>query len=211
MKRGIVLAVGGAVAGISVAFGLFVFVLGGAQAGEAPPEAAPTPVHVSGRLGPHIVLADRVFNLQSDGNFVASTAVYLKLQTVIEFETTSEAWAHVLHGCVAASSAPATPRRGLLVSAHPGGAAAPLPSAAEAEDPCAAEEQQLLEQFEREIGSGRQLIEDAVTTVVSGHTAAEISTPGGKEALKAEIRAAVAELITEPRVTRVLFTNFITQ
>ena len=66
-------------------------------------------------------------------------------------------------------------------------------------------------EFEHEIGTGLQLIEDAVTTVVTGHSVSEIVTPEGKEALKAEIKAAVDELIHEPHVHRVLFLNFITQ
>ena len=82
---------------------------------------------------------------------------------------------------------------------------------AEAVDPCTAKEQKLQAEFEHEIGTGRALIEDAVLTVVSRRTVADVSTPEGKEALKADIKKAVEKIIHEPKVTRVLFTNFITQ
>ncbi len=77
------------------------------------------------------------------------------------------------------------------MSAAPGGraeAAVAVPEGGSAANPCAAEEQRLLDEFAREIGTGRQLIEDAVTTAVTRHTAADLSTPGGKDALKAEIK-----------------------
>lgn len=57
----------------------------------------------------------------------------------------------------------------------------------------------------------RALIEDAVVTAVSGRSAEEVATAEGKDALRAEIRAAVAELVPEPSVRRVLFTSFVTQ
>ena len=210
MSRSILLAIAGVVSGVAVALALFVFVFnGGSNSGPAQPAAAPTPVQVNGKLGPHITLADRVFNLQS-----APTApVYLKLQTIVEFETTSAAWAKVLHGCAAVLPSPFADA-GALVSAVPGGRAEPavaVPEGASAAGPCAAEEQRLLDQFSQEIGTGRQLIEDAITTIVTRHTSADIATPEGKDALKAEIKKAVEQLIHEPHVTRVLFTNFITQ
>ncbi len=55
------------------------------------------------------------------------------------------------------------------------------------------------------------LIEDAITTTVSSKSAADISSPAGKDALREEIRAAVAALLPDEHVRRVLFTNFITQ
>ena len=202
MKKKIILALGGLVAGAAVAAGLYVFVLGGGgSSGEAAAEAEP--VRVEGKLGPRITLQDRVFNLQSSGG-----AAYVKMQTVIEFETTSKKWAHVLHGCVAAPGA-ASPR---MVSSMPRAASdAALDLEGAKVPPCVAAEQKLLEEFAREIGTGQQLIEDAVLTVVSRHTAGEISTPAGKEALKAEMMKAIREIIPEPKVTRILFTNFITQ
>lgn len=205
MKKPVMLAVAG-VGGVAVALVLYMFVLGGHSSAQPAVEA--TPVATGGRLGPHITLAQRVFNLQSS----SSAPVYLKLQTVIEFETTSAVWARVLRGCVAVL--PASVPDGALVSAMPGGtpprAVAP-PQGGPAVNPCVAEEQRLLEEFDHEIGTGRQLIEDAVTTIVTRHTPADIATPQGKEALKAEIKEAVEHLIPEPPVVRVLFTDFITQ
>lgn len=210
MKKPIVLAVGGAVAGIAVAFALFTFVLGGS--GEAAPTVEPTVVSVPGKLGPHITLADRVFNLSTDGG----SQIYLKLQTVIEFETKDAAWAHVLTGCGVSAPHGADLRRAgdLMVSSVPGGHGAPrvVEAAGAAEDPCVAEEKHLLAEFEKEIGTGRQLLEDAITTIVTAHTPAELGTTEGKEALKAEILHAAEEIFHgEPRPTRVLFLNFITQ
>jgi flagellar basal body-associated protein FliL len=176
MKPIIVIA-GGVVGGIAVAAGLFLFVFSGD--GEAAEEPGPrTPVSAEGRLGPHIVLADRVFNLQSTGSIPA----YLKLQVLVEFGTDDERWEHVLHECPATSG------------------------------DCAAQEQALLEEFERSIGTGRQLMEDAVTTIVTSYSVAEVTSPGGKEELRGEIKQTVNALMGERHaVTRVLFLNFITQ
>ena len=203
MSKTIIIAVGGVVAVVAVALGTFVFVFGsGRSSAEANAEA--TPVHVAGKLGPRITLQDRVFNLQGAG----SVPVYVKMQTVIEFETTSREWAKVLRGCVAAPRSVSAP----LVSSIPRAADdAPLDFEGAKTDPCTAAEEKLLEEFAREIGTGRQLVEDAVLMVVSKRTAAEISTPEGKEALKTEIKKAIEKVIPEPKVTRVLFTNFITQ
>lgn len=55
------------------------------------------------------------------------------------------------------------------------------------------------------------LIEDAITSAVSAKTVADISTPAGKEALREDIRAAIAALLPNEHIYRVLFTNFITQ
>ncbi len=213
MTKPLVLAVVGGLAGIGVAAGLFFFVFSGGSAeeivdGEPTPE--PTAVHVEGRIGPHIVLEDRVFNLLA----TASAPRYLKLETLIEFETHDEEWEEVLHGCVRSlpSIEPATT---LLVSALPVPAAPPAfgpgEAAGEGGGECALKEAALLAHFDEEIGTGRQLIEDAVTSIVTGKTVEEIATPAGKDALRVEIRHAVEALIPEPLVRRVLFTNFITQ
>ena len=66
-----------------------------------------------------------------------------------------------------------------------------------------------LEEFAEEIPV--PLIEDVVTTTVSAKSAEDLSSPAGKDALRAEIREAVRALLPEPHVRRVLFTNFITQ
>ncbi len=213
-SKPLVLAGVGGVAGIGVAAGLFFFVFSGGSAeevasGEPTPE--PTAVHVEGRVGPHIVLEDRVFNLLAS----PSAPRYLKLETLIEFETHDEEWAEVLHGCVRLLPS-IEPGATLLVSALPlladAGAAAPgAGGGAAGGGECAAKEAELLAHFDEEIGTGRQLIEDAVTSIVTGKTVEEIATPAGKDELRDEIRHAVEELIPEPHVRRVLFTNFITQ
>lgn len=216
MNKPIVLGIGGALIGVVVAFLVFTFVLGG---GAAPVVAAPPtePVNVAGKLGPHLTLGDRVFNLMPAS---ASDQTYLKLQTVIEFESYDERWQYVLNGCGHGEAHGARfdvldGSGDLMVSAVPGGGTTrPMASAAsggDALDPCEAERLALMAEFEHEIGTGMQLIEDAVTTVVTGHTVSEIVTPEGKEALKAEIKEAVDHLIHEPAVHRVLFLNFITQ
>ena len=202
MSKTIIIVVAGVVVAIAAAAGGLLF-FRGTGASEAEAGAVATPVSVPGKLGPHITLEDRVFNLRGG----IGAQAYLKLQTVIEFETTSEEWAKVLNGCVSAlrvsepmvSTAPRfTPRAAQDLEGAQG-------------DPCAAAEAELQDEFAREIGTGRQLIEDAVLSIVSTRTAAEVGTPEGKQALKDEIRREVGKLIPEPHVTRVLFTNFITQ
>lgn len=211
MNKPIVLGIGGALVGVVVAFAAFTLLMGG---GAEPVVAAPPtePVNVSGKLGPHVTLTDRVFNLLPESG---SDKTYLKLQAVIEFETFDPRWEYVLAGCGHDAHGAALGVAGdLMVSSVPGAAsAAPLEGAASgpAVDPCEAERTALMTEFEHEIGTGLQLIEDAVTTVVTGHTVSEVVTPEGKEILKAEIKAAVDELIHEPHVYRVLFVNFITQ
>lgn len=183
----LIIAAGGLLAGVGVAAALFMFVLGGgdseANALSTDPTPEPTPVVVEGKLGPHITLEDRVYTLRSP----ASDPRYVRLAIVIEFETFAEEWAHVLHGCVFAF--------------------------VEESDvsPCKAEEETLLHEFEEEIGTGKALIEDAITTVVSGKSYEELSTSEGREELRAEILHSVGELIHEPEVTRVLFLEFLTQ
>ncbi len=183
MKK-VIIIVGGLLAVVGVAAGLFMFVLGGgdseAEALATDPTPEPTPVVVEGKLGPHITLEDRVYTLRSP----ASDPRYVRLLVVIEFETFEEEWAHVLQGCVF-----------------------------EGEDvgPCKAIENELLKEFGEEIGTGRSLIEDAITSIVSARSYEELATSGGREELRAEILFAVAELIHEPEVTRVLFLEFLTQ
>ncbi|MGE3961781.1 MAG: flagellar basal body-associated FliL family protein [Dehalococcoidia bacterium] len=213
MNKPIILGIGGAVVGVVVAFAAFTFLMGGS--GTTVVAAPPTePVNVGGKLGPHVTLSDRVFNLLPEAG---SDKTYLKLQTVIEFETYDERWQYVLNGCGHGDDHGALFGVGgdLMVSAVPAGAPVrPLDGAAAAGpevDPCDAEYQALMSEFDHELGTGLQLIEDAVTTVVTGHTAAEIATTEGKEALKEEIKVAIDELIHEPKVHRVLFLNFITQ
>lgn len=178
MSKILIIALVGVLGGGAVAVGLFFFVF--KPSGPEEPKEEPTPVVVAGKLGPHITLPGRVFNLRPEPG---KPPVYLKLETLIEFETTEESWARVLRGCVEKA----------------GGS------------PCKAEEEALLHEFDEEIGTGRRLIEDAITTIVSAKTLTEVSSPEGKERLRSEIMHAVEELIPHPHVVRVLFTDFVTQ
>lgn len=180
MKKPMLIAIAGVLAGGGLAVGVFMFLNPFGSGGAAEPTPEPTPVVVEGKLGPHIILESRIFNLRS---IAGHPPTYLKLETVVEFETTDEAWAKVLHGCVQEA----------------GGS------------PCKAKEALLLNEFAEEIGTGRTLIEDAVTSIVSSKTIEQISSPEGKEQLREEIEERVARVIPHPHVTRVLFTDFVTQ
>ena len=165
-KKTILIAAGAAGLTAAIAGALYFFVLGGSGGGAAAAAVDPTPVHVEGRLCPHILIEDRVYNLASTGG----GRHFLKLNAVIEFETSDPAWFKLSGEALEAG----------------------------------------LVEFDHEIGTGRALIEDAVATLVSARTAEELSTAKGKDALREDIRNAVAHLIEEPRVNRVLFTTFIT-
>lgn len=210
----IILAAGGAVLGIVIAAAVFfLFFKGGGEATAAPTKV----IAVPGKMGPRLVLADRVINLASRTN----EQKYLKVQTVVEFETTDPRWEWVLTGCngkqpkapVEKHAADDRVPSEAMVSAAPVAAVPVASPAAEgaAESPCEVAEKELLAEFEHHIGTGRQLIEDTITTVVSARTWDEVATPQGKEALKAEIAKRISDLIGEPHVSRVLFTNFIYQ
>jgi len=209
LKKPIVLAIGGLVAGVAVMAIVYTFVLGGGSSAAPLPTAIPTVIQSTGKLGPRLTLQDRVFNLVSPAN----APVYAKIQTVIEFQTTDLRWGEVFDGCGGhGSRSDAPPNR--AVSALPGAippAAAPGTASGPAVSPCVALEAELLHEFQEEIGTGSQLIEDAVTIIVSSKRPEEVATTEGKEALKEEIRHAVQELIPHPEVSRVLFLNFITQ
>lgn len=162
-----ILIAGGGVAVVVIGAALYFFMFRGSGSSAAELAAEPTPVAFHGRLGPHITLKDRVFNL---ANGASGEKHFVKLGIVVEFETTDASWLKL--------------------------AGEPLVLA--------------LEEFDHEIGSGRALIEDAITSIVSGRHVEEISTVEGKDALREEILVAIAELVHEPVVHRVLFTNFIT-
>lgn len=175
-----------------------------------PPVPAPgetTPVATGRRLGPRLELEERVFNLQ---NTTSPGAAYLKLQAVIEFQTSDPRWARVINGCVRSSpfSMPMVADAGALSFLQDLGAQ----NVEAAEDPCVAEEEELLDEFGVEIGSGRQLIEDAVTLIVTTKSSDWLATAEGKEELKQEIQRATEDILgDEFIVTRVLFTAFIMQ
>ncbi len=179
MKKPVLFGLGGLVVVGLVGAGVYFFVLGPSGDAEAGGEPTPGPsVQVPGRLGPRITLESRVFNLLA---VAGEKQTYLKLETVIEFETADVAWADVMLGC------PSDPHN------------------------CGPAEEALLEEFEHHIGSGVTLIEDAITSIVSGKSLSEVAMPEGKEALREEIREAIETLIPHPHVHRVLFTDFVTQ
>lgn len=218
MKK-IIIAVGGLIVVAGIGFAVFTFVLGGkGKAAEAAHED-PSPVNVPGKVGPRVTTADRVFNLLSPAN----DPKYLKMQATIEFETTDAMWGWVLGGCKGKQPKPAkhaaaltpalAPASAPMVSADPsvGREAVHPENGGPAETICVATEKALIATFEEELGTGRSVIEDLVTTVVSRHTFDEISSVQGKEQLKHEIQEAIEQVIHEPKVVRVLFTNFVTQ
>lgn len=214
MKK-IIMALGGLILVAGVGFGVYTFVLGG---GNKPAEAAheqPKPVNVPGKVGPRVATADRVFNLKSPAN----DQKYLKMQATIEFETTDPLWGWVLGGCKGKQPKPAkhaatlSPASDLMVSADPSMALTPrdVDAEAAAEPICVATEKALVAQFDEELGTGKSVIEDIVTAVVTRHTYDEVASVDGKEKLKREIQEAIEQVMHEPKVVRVLFTNFVAQ
>ena len=205
LARPALLTLGGVLAGAAVALGA-AFVLDWRSAPPLPTPGETTPVATGRRLGPRLELEERVFNLQ---NTTVRGATYLKLQTVIEFQTSDPRWARVINGCVRSSPFP------MPMVADAG--ALPFldvraPDVEAAGDPCVAEEEELLDEFGVEIGSGRQLIEDAVTLIVTTKSSDWLATAEGKEELKQEIQRATEDILgDEFIVTRVLFTAFIMQ
>ena len=210
LKKPIVMGIGGALAGIVVMGVVYTLFLSGGSSAAAEPTPEPTVIAAGGKLGPRLTLEDRVFNLVSP----STAPVYAKIQTVIEFETTDARWGEVFNNCGEGHSRDLNRTSPRAVSADPT-RLSPAVTDETASGPevshCVALEAELLHEFEEEIGTGVQLIEDAVTIIVSSKRPEEVSTTEGKEALKAEIRHAVEELIHEPHVSRVLFLNFITQ
>ena len=216
MKKPLIFGVVGLLAVAGIGFVVSTSVLGGeGDAGEAAHET-PAPVNVPGKVGPRITTADRVLNLKSP----ASDPKYLKMQATIEFETADPLWGWVLGGCKGKQPKPAkegaarSPATAPMVSSDPSllrEARAEIDGEAAAEPVCVATEKALLAHFAEEIGTGKSVIEDVVTTVVTRHTFDEISSAAGKESLKREIQEAIERVMHEPKVVRVLFTNFVSQ
>lgn len=164
MKKGLIFGgVGIVLVAVAVIGTMFFMNSRSAQAEKA----EPTPVHVEGKLGPTIVLKDRVFNLAPAGG----QKHFLKMQTTIEFETTDPAF-YKLTG--------------------------------------KALEEKLKEFDADEVGKTRDVIEDVITTVVSGKKVEELATAEGKAALREEILVAIQEEVHEPVAYRVFFTSFVT-
>lgn len=216
MKKPLIFGIAGLLAVAGIGFVVFTFVLGGkGDPAEAAHEPL-APVNVPGKVGPRITTADRVFNLKSPAN----DPKYLKLQATIEFETTDPLWGWVLGGCKGKQPKPVkqgaalSPVTAPMVSADLSllrEARAEVDEEGAVEPICVATEKTLVAHFEEELGTGKSIIEDIVTTVVTRHTFDEISSIEGKEKLKHEIQEAIGQVMHEPKVVRVLFTNFVSQ
>lgn len=207
LAKPVLFTLGGILVGAIVAFGAVFMLTWPRDSTSTTALADATPVTTGRRLGPRLELEERVFNIQSTTSHGAG---YLKLQAVIEFQTSDPRWARVLSGCVHSSpySMPLVADAGALPFLHDFRG----PNVEAAQDPCVAEEEELLDEFAVEIGSGMQLIEDAVTLIVTTKSADRLTTADGKEQLKQEIRRAAEDILgDEFRVTRVLFTTFIMQ
>lgn len=216
MKKPVVFGAAGLLAAAGIGFAVFTFVLGGDGGAAEAAHGPPAPVNVPGKVGPRVTTADRIFNLKSPAN----DPKYLKMQTTIEFETADPLWGWVLGGCKGKKPKPAKHAAGgppagpPMVSSDPSlfrQARAEVDEKEAAEPICVATEKALMAQFEEELGTAKSVIEDIVTTVVTRHTFDEISSPDGKEKLKREVQEAIERVMHEPKVVRVLFTNFVSQ
>lgn len=181
MPKTLLFIVGGVVAAVVILGALYMFVLGGGKK-SADAQPAASPTPVS--VPGKIGPRIEIAERVYVLKSPADKPRYAKVDVIVEFETTDPEWAKVMRGCV---FAPPTP------------------------SPCQVKEDDLLHKFAEEIGSGQILVQDAVTRIMSSHTAEEMNTAEGREKLRAEIKSAVAELIYEPHVSRVLFPSFITQ
>jgi hypothetical protein len=104
LRKPIVLAVTGMIAGLGVAAAVFTF---GFDGGDAHATGEAEVITVPGRIGPHIEVCERVFNLVSP----TESPRHLKLRALIEFETTDQRWQHALTGCAAVPLATSRPPR----------------------------------------------------------------------------------------------------
>lgn len=166
MKKGLIFGGVGLVLVAVAVLGTMFFMGSRSDASAEKPE--PTAVHVEGKMGPTLVLKDRVFNLAPGAG---GQKHFLKMQTTIEFETTDPAWFKLT----------------------------------------GKELEHAIEEFDAdEIGSKRDVIEDVITTVVSGKSVEEISSAEGKAGLREEILEAIHEELHHPVAYRVFFTSFVT-
>jgi len=67
------------------------------------------------------------------------------------------------------------------------------------------------EQEKEEMARLEPVVEDAVTTILTSKTFDQVITAEGKEALKAEIRDKLNEIMGEGKVERVFITDFVVQ
>jgi flagellar protein FliL len=67
------------------------------------------------------------------------------------------------------------------------------------------------ESLAHELEPDMHKIRDAVISTIGSKSLEEVSTPGGREALKAELLSAINGLVTDRRAENVFFVTFITQ
>lgn len=67
------------------------------------------------------------------------------------------------------------------------------------------------EELARELAKTMPAIEDALTTILSSRTVAEVTSVVGKDALRQELKQRLGQIIGEPPVRNVYFTQFIVQ
>ena len=71
--------------------------------------------------------------------------------------------------------------------------------------------QAALATFAAELAPKAPVIEDAVNAIVSSKVLQDVSTPLGRDQLKQEIKSRVAEIVGEPELLNVYFTDLVTQ
>ncbi len=73
------------------------------------------------------------------------------------------------------------------------------------------ERAQKLAEFEKSIAPNAPVIDDAIISLLSGRTSAEVGTPEGKVRLKNDIKETLNRLLGGDQVTNIYFTQFVTQ
>lgn len=67
------------------------------------------------------------------------------------------------------------------------------------------------EELKLELTGATPVIEDQITTLLSSKSSAELMTNDGKQKLREELKARIAQVVHEPKVLGVYFTDFIIQ
>ena len=73
------------------------------------------------------------------------------------------------------------------------------------------ERAQKLAEFEKSIAPNAPVIDDAIISLLSGRTSAEVGTPDGKARLKNDIKETLNRLLGGEKVANIYFTQFVTQ
>ncbi len=67
------------------------------------------------------------------------------------------------------------------------------------------------DEFAKKLVNRKDKLDDAVMTVLSSHSAAELVTPTGKESLRTELKERVGPMVQPEQLLNVYFTQFIIQ